>query len=116
MEGITDDALAYLLSYDWPGNVRELENVLGRAMIFMKYNEVIIERKHISLLHKSKEPEHLSSHELSYGRKPLNELVEQYEAKVIENVLQACQGNKTAAAKQLGISIRIYTTSLKVWT
>lgn len=63
VEGITDDALAYLLSYDWPGNVRELENVLGRAMIFMKYNEVIIERKHISLLHKPKEQEHLSSPE-----------------------------------------------------
>lgn len=38
--------------------------------------------------------------------KPLTKLVEQYEAKVIESVLHACQGNKTAAAKQLGISIR----------
>lgn len=106
VEGITDDALAYLLSYDWPGNVRELENVLGRAMIFMKYNEVIIERKHISLLHKPKEQEHLSSPEWSNDHKPLAKLVEQYEAKVIESVLHACQGNKTAAAKQLGISIR----------
>lgn len=106
VEGITDDALAYLLSYDWPGNVRELENVLGRAMIFMKYNEVIIERKHISLLHKPKEQEHVSAHESSAVHKPLAVLVEQYEAKVIERVLQSCQGNKTAAAKQLGISIR----------
>lgn len=36
IEGITDDAMRALLSYDWPGNVRELRNVLERAIILTK--------------------------------------------------------------------------------
>ncbi|HEX8555563.1 MAG TPA: helix-turn-helix domain-containing protein, partial [Sphingomonas sp.] len=31
--GITDDALALLVSYDWPGNVRQLGNALFRAAV-----------------------------------------------------------------------------------
>jgi PAS domain S-box-containing protein len=107
VEGMTEEALAYLLSYDWPGNVRELENVLGRAMIFMKYNEVKIDRKHIPPLHHEKEREVPSaSFPLKEERKTLAEMLDQYEAAIIENVLRECAGNKTAAAKKLGISIR----------
>ncbi|MGX1900947.1 PAS domain S-box-containing protein [Thermolongibacillus altinsuensis] len=107
VEGITDEALAYLLSYDWPGNVRELENVLGRAMIFMKYNEVKIDRKHIPMLHDEKERNVPSaSIALKEENKTLAEMLDQYEASVIESVLKECNGNKTATAKKLGISIR----------
>ncbi|MGG3924090.1 sigma 54-interacting transcriptional regulator, partial [Geobacillus thermodenitrificans] len=47
VEGVTNEAMARLLAYDWPGNVRELENVLGRAMIFMKFHEVMIDVEHL---------------------------------------------------------------------
>ncbi|MED5075199.1 sigma-54-dependent Fis family transcriptional regulator, partial [Anoxybacillus geothermalis] len=47
VEGVTDEAMVKLLAYDWPGNVRELENVLGRAMIFMKFHEVMIDVSHL---------------------------------------------------------------------
>ncbi len=47
VEGIADEAMERLMKYDWPGNVRELENILGRAIIFMKNNETIIEAIHI---------------------------------------------------------------------
>lgn len=47
VEGVTEEALAQLIIYDWPGNVRELENILGRAIIFMKYNETLINVHHL---------------------------------------------------------------------
>jgi DNA-binding NtrC family response regulator len=33
LEGITNDAMELLVSYDWPGNVRELENAIERAVV-----------------------------------------------------------------------------------
>ena len=37
----TDEAIGALIAYDWPGNVRELEHVIGRAVAFGFYDEVI---------------------------------------------------------------------------
>ncbi len=108
VEGLTEEAIRYLLSYDWPGNVRELENVLGRAMIFMKFNEVLIDVKHIPPLemsrdeHRRQEKSVLNEDEI----RSLDEMLEQYEAHLIEAALRKHHGNKTATAKALGISIR----------
>ena len=57
VEGLTDSAVSYLQSYDWPGNVRELENILGRAIIFMNYNEIYIDVHHLPPLHKEEQVE-----------------------------------------------------------
>jgi len=106
VEGVTPAALDYLLSYDWPGNVRELENVLGRAMIFMKFNEVMIDVHHIPPLDISKESPSFHKHEKEMEIHPLHKMIEQYEAKIIEQALRKYNNNKTAAARALGISIR----------
>ena len=52
VEGLTESALESLKNYDWPGNVRELDNILGRAMILMNYNEKLIDTKHLPDLNK----------------------------------------------------------------
>ncbi|MEH7224840.1 sigma-54-dependent Fis family transcriptional regulator [Bacillus sp. JJ1566] len=108
VEGLTKEAINYLYGYDWPGNVRELENVLGRAVIFMNYQERLIDVKHIQPLHNLKEKASASQSvpETEIKDVPLSDLVEKYEAKVISEVLDLNGGNKTAAAKSLGISLR----------
>ncbi len=108
VKGLTEEAITYLNGYEWPGNVRELENVLGRAVIFMNYQERLIDVKHIQPLHKLKEkdPPSQSLPESEIKDVPLSDLVEIYEAKVISEVLNLNGGNKTAAAKSLGISLR----------
>jgi PAS domain S-box-containing protein len=102
---ISQFALDYLLSYDWPGNVRELENILGRAVIFMKYTENKIELSHIPKLENDGQTKSESTLSLAKS-KPLSEMVEEYEARVLVEVLRQNNGNKTAAAQQLNISLR----------
>ncbi|WP_010284539.1 sigma-54 interaction domain-containing protein [Bacillus timonensis] len=108
VEGLTEEAIDYLYEYNWPGNVRELENVLGRAVIFMNYQERLIDVKHIQPLHSTgeKAPVKQTLSESEIKDVPLSDLVEKFEAKVIAEVLLLNGGNKTAAAKSLGISLR----------
>ncbi|MFL8937980.1 sigma 54-interacting transcriptional regulator [Rossellomorea oryzaecorticis] len=106
VEGITENAIKKLMEYHWPGNVRELENVLGRAMIFMKYNETIIDLNHLPSLDSSvKEAGKKKEGGVPSGR-DLNSQLEEYEKKIIQEVLEQNNGNKTAAAKILNVSVR----------
>jgi PAS domain S-box-containing protein len=109
VEGVTKEALQYLCAYNWPGNVRELENILGRAIIFMKYHETLIDVKHIpDLMNVKNETSHSEMKLMDPVEegKSLSELIEHYEAAIIQKTLEKYHGNKTAAAKALGISIR----------
>lgn len=109
VEGVTDEAMVKLLAYDWPGNVRELENVLGRAMIFMKFHEVMIDVSHLPPLSApSAAPSAAPSvrPETEGELRPLDEMLGRYEAQLLEEALRRHRGNKTAAARALGISVR----------
>ncbi|ACR78778.1 MULTISPECIES: sigma-54 interaction domain-containing protein [Kosmotoga] len=100
VEDIDDEALELLMNYPWPGNVRELENVLGRSMINMEPDERVIRKDHLPKL----ELENHHREATQIGK--LSNLLADYEKKIIEDTLKATEGNKTAAAKVLGISIR----------
>ena len=109
VEGISETALFQLMEYDWPGNVRELENILGRAIIFMNYYETIIDDHHLPELKNQKsgnEPSALLTGDLVPGARSLSEMVEEYEAKIIQQTLLRLNGNKTLTAKMLGLSVR----------
>jgi two-component system, NtrC family, response regulator HydG len=87
-----------LCSMPWPGNVRELENVLERALILAGEGEVL--------------PAHLSSPAASRGRsRAADVLVEgfdldDFERELLLAALERAGGNKTAAARLLGITRR----------
>ncbi|STO12969.1 Transcriptional regulatory protein ZraR [[Flavobacterium] thermophilum] len=105
VEGVTDEAMVKLLAYDWPGNVRELENVLGRAMIFMKFHEVMIDVSHLPPLSAPSAAPSVRP-ETEGELRPLDEMLGRYEAQLLEEALRRHRGNKTAAARALGISVR----------
>jgi PAS domain S-box-containing protein len=106
VEGITENAIKKLMEYHWPGNVRELENVLGRAMIFMKYNETIIDLNHLPPLDSSVKEAGKKKEGVVPSGRDLNSQLEEYEKKIIQEVLEQNNGNKTAAAKILNVSVR----------
>ncbi|HZE70356.1 MAG TPA: sigma-54 dependent transcriptional regulator [Pyrinomonadaceae bacterium] len=94
VNGISPAALALLRSYDFPGNVRELANVIERAVI-------VSEGKRIDVVDL---PEGIRAavQVLGRRRKPLS--LAQVEAEYITETLTATKGNKTEAARILGIS------------
>jgi PAS domain S-box-containing protein len=107
IEGLTDASLLYLSQYHWPGNVRELENILGRAIIHMKFNEVKIHANHIPPLSINiDEEEKRTIREGDDQTTQLSTLVERFERDIISESLSRNNGNKTATAKALGVSLR----------
>jgi DNA-binding NtrC family response regulator len=90
---ISDDAMEKILKHDWPGNVRELQNILTRAVVLSKTD--ILEESVIMDI--SRTPP--SSIPYNWNR-----TLEQVEREHIERVLKAVKGNRTEAAKILGIS------------
>lgn len=108
IEGIEESALGMLVAHSWPGNVRELENVLGRAMIFMKYNETEITAQHLPELAQDDEKK---SGVIAYslegsGNQTLAESIEQLEEVLIREALNKHHFNRTKTALSLGISLR----------
>ncbi|MEW9500364.1 sigma 54-interacting transcriptional regulator [Jeotgalibacillus marinus] len=105
VRGVSPNAIKQLMDYAWPGNVRELENVLSRAIIFMSYQETVIEPKHLIPLHSPSPSDQLNGQD-GGERGTLAEQLEQLEKEIIERTLIKHKGNKTASSKELDISIR----------
>ncbi len=99
--GISTEAARRLLDYDWPGNVRELENSMERAVALSRLTEIVADDL------PARVREHQSSRLIIEGDDP-TELVtlSEMERRYVRRVLAACGGNKTQAAKVLGIDRR----------
>lgn len=106
VERISDAAVRQLQAYDWPGNVRELENTLGRAMINMDYREQVLEEWHLPSFQSIQKGESDSPSVTSDNGLTLADHVHRLEQHVIQETLRAVRGNKTEAARRLGISVR----------
>ncbi|MAL99472.1 MAG: sigma-54-dependent Fis family transcriptional regulator [Alteromonadaceae bacterium] len=98
-----------LKSYSFPGNVRELENILERA--FTLCDGDIIDADDLQLAaNEAGSGGHSTTPD---GRIDLENFLERIEREAIEKALEATGGNKTAAAKRLGISFRAMRYRLK---
>ncbi len=98
VNGITPSAANKLLSYSWPGNVRELKNCIERAVALTGTSELTVEDL----------PEQIQAHKATHVlemREDEAEMVtlEEMERRYVENVLFRVDGNKTKAARILGI-------------
>jgi DNA-binding NtrC family response regulator len=95
-KGADNAAMKILMSLPWKGNIRELDNVLERAMILG--NGEWIGAQDLPLSEVSQKEQRLfAGHELRGG-------LEAYEKSHIENVLSETGGDRTRAAKLLGLS------------
>ena len=103
---ITPRALEMLTSYTWPGNVRQLENCIEQAVVLA--NEEIIDVDVLSLDHR--EPKKMvGHHEAAQAGLTLREVEQEH----ILRTLHAVNGNRTRAARLLGISLRCLQYKLK---
>jgi two-component system response regulator HydG len=96
--GFTEEALDVLQTYAWPGNVRELENVVERAVVLTRS----------SLITPADLPETLTGSELAARHLVISigTPLEEVEDRLIEETLRYTKGDKTIAAKLLGIATR----------
>ncbi len=98
---LSDDTLAWLEAQRWPGNVRELEHAIERAAVLS--DEEILQPADFR---KEPLPAPRPSEEQGAGSGTLRDAVEAAERQAIAAALQAAGGNRRAAAKQLGVSLR----------
>ena len=97
VEGIQDEALAALRSYDWPGNIRELEHTIERAVLLGKGALIGVEDLPAHLVARSESAVVLA--QALAKQSTLRDLEREYIGKVLETT----HGNKTEAARILGV-------------
>jgi two-component system response regulator HydG len=103
--GFTEEALDLLQSHPWPGNVRELENVIERAVVLTRSSAISPADLPETLAGSDSAARHLV---ISIGT-PLEEV----EDRLIEETLRYTKGDKTLAAKLLGIATRTIYRRMK---
>lgn len=96
-----DHALAILQRYVWPGNVRELANAVERAVVMSTGQWIFAEDLPLPIVEASRQ-----APDEPKPPRQLKELVRNFEAEVIVQVLKRNRGNRSRAASELGISRR----------
>lgn len=98
--GITPAALAMLADFHWPGNIRELENIIERAVVLAAGPEIDVADIHLDVA-PLKVPDRASS---GVPFPPDGLTLEQFEDEIIKEALRRAGGNKSQAARLLGLS------------
>ncbi len=99
LKGFTASALTALTKYNWQGNIRELENTIKRAVVLTKSK--LIDSKDLKI--------HVPENELFESGVTLKE----FNKRLVLKTLKEMGGNKTHAAKKLGVSRRWLQYQLK---
>jgi two-component system response regulator HydG len=105
INGFTEEGLDLLQTYAWPGNVRELENIIERAVVLTRSSIISAADFPETVVGSDQASRHLV---ISIGT-PLEEV----EDRLIEETLRYTKGDKTLAAKLLGIATRTIYRRMK---
>ena len=106
IKGISREAMQILLNYQWPGNVRELENALESAMALAASD--VIEATYLPSFLLMTRPQ-----DIDFYQFPQTLTLQEMEDEIISQTLAKTGGNKTKAAKLLGISVRTLQRNVK---
>jgi two-component system response regulator HydG len=107
VKGFTPQAMGRLIRYAWPGNVRELMNAVERAVVMTRGD--FLTEEDVSLIPTAAMPE--PEQPAAAGARPLEEV----EKATILITLKAADGNKSEAARRLGITRRTLHKKLKAY-
>jgi len=97
VEGITPQAMQILVNYHWPGNVRELQNIVERACALAKGSVLTPDDIHLDV-----RPSKAANG--AGGFLPDGMTLEQWEDEMVQEALRRANGNKSQAARLLGLS------------
>ena len=115
--GITKETKALLTVYPWPGNVRELSNTIQKALIFSRgaplrpedITQAVDEKSPGKAIHdhdSDKSIQQWVRHELTHNPREnmFDSIIDQIACKLISETLNLAAGNRSRAAKILGLS------------
>jgi len=97
VETITDAGMEKLMAYYWPGNVRELENVIERSLVMC--TGTALDAADIKLEADRRPRPQNDTHFLPEGM-----TLDAYEQEIIREALRRADGNKSQAARLLGLT------------
>ena len=106
INAISSDALKILMNYGWPGNVRELENTIERAVVLTTDDTISPDDLPENMIKETREIKNAVT--ISVGT-PLKDV----ENLLIEETLKKVNGDKSLAAKILGITSRTIYRKVK---
>ncbi len=106
VKGFTPGAMDRLLRHDWPGNVRELENTVERAVVLL-IGDYVSERELPPALLPPVSGDSQPARE--WGEMTLDEI----ERAAVREMLQTTGGNKSEAARRLGITRKTLLAKLR---
>ncbi len=97
ISGITPAAMKLLTEFHWPGNVRELENIIERAMALSSGPKLDVDDIHLDV-----SPTKAEDAGVAFPRDGMT--LDQFENEIIREALRRSNGNKSQAARLLGLS------------
>jgi len=103
MISVSDEVMEISKNYHWAGNIRQLRNVIERAVVLSKGGRLT--------------PRELPEEFLSFSKKAASEnqtkTLKELQIRAVKDALHECKGNKSKAAKMLGISRKAFYKRLK---
>jgi two-component system response regulator HydG len=113
--GLSRDARDELLAHTWPGNIRELQNAVERALIVSDGG--LIAASQLGITPRSEAPAASASAvrvpDGPASSPPAGASLAEWERKLVADALAKARGNKSRAAKALGLSRAQLYTRLK---
>ena len=107
VSSISPEALSLLQSWSWPGNVRELENVIERAVVLCRAEQIEVREL----------PQPIRGHipEDRLLKFPVGSPIKLMERRMIEATLELVDGDKNIAAEMLGLTARTLYRRIDEW-
>ncbi|MCY4380425.1 MAG: sigma 54-interacting transcriptional regulator [Proteobacteria bacterium] len=111
---LSGEAMKALVNYEWPNNVTELHNMITKAyQKCLENNDDRITKDHLSI---KQEPKEVRASGNWIKNLPIGEALRTVETQFILETIKAHQGNRTYAARTLGISLRTLRNKINEFT